>query len=83
MDDELHECCKCHISLYLGDGLEWGDGPDFCPACLRESHDALLAACQVAEIEMDRMQWGKCDFQTLGERLKLVRAAIARATGQD
>jgi hypothetical protein len=87
---ERNGCCEINILNERGTPIAtvYGENPDLKEQMKAEARamaaaPELLAACQVAEIEMDRMQWAKCDFQTLGERLKLVRAAIAHATGQE
>jgi hypothetical protein len=52
------------------------------PRELAEQRKELLAALKVAEIEIDRMQWGKRDFVTLRERLAMVRNAIDHCKGE-
>lgn len=46
------ECAKCHASVHVPDGLEFGDN-DMCWACLNDSHAKLLAACTKAVHDLD------------------------------
>ena len=46
------------------------------------SHDGLLAACEVAKVLLDEMGWISEDTEVC-ELVKQLRAAIAKAKGED
>lgn len=68
--NESPDCAKCHRTLMLNEGCEWGEPPYICDDCINSMKDAVIKdlallvrrlcnRCQGTQISKDAMDYIK------------------------